>query len=427
MFRSLWIEKYAVCRRLAAPAVMAVLLLPTSVAAQGLSSARSVAMGGAHLGLAKGVDAARYNPANLGFADYQQTRLEIAGFGADIVNNTFTLDDYNSYTGSFLTSDDKDDIMSKIPKEGLKVSADIEASALGFSMGPFVVATTGVGAAAVNLNRDIVDLVLNGNTLTDTVHVDGSYSDAVGYATLGLSYGRPVLMLGGRELAVGATAKYIRGLGVERVVKAEGMMTTHEYGFAGEGRLIAQTAGGGHGFGLDLGAALRVSRDYTAGVSIRNVLSTISWNKQPEEHGYIFSFDTMTVDNSDNDELVVSDDYSRDISSFSTSLPSVMTLGFAKTSGSVVWAVDYVQGFRKEAAGASTKPRLSVGVEWLPLQVWPLRAGFCAGENKNPSFSFGSGVKASAFYLDFAAVVGSSFSGYSSKGLNVAISTGIIL
>ena len=198
MFRSLWIEKYAVCRRLAAPAVMAVLLLPTSVAAQGLSSARSVAMGGAHLGLAKGVDAARYNPANLGFADYQQTRLEIAGFGADIVNNTFTLDDYNSYTGSFLTSDDKDDIMSKIPKEGLKVSADIEASALGFSMGPFVVATTGVGAAAVNLNRDIVDLVLNGNTLTDTVHVDGSYSDAVGYATLGLSYGRPVLMLGGR-------------------------------------------------------------------------------------------------------------------------------------------------------------------------------------------------------------------------------------
>ena len=50
--------------------------------AAGRSSARSVGMGGAYIGLAKGVDAARYNPANLGLTGYRDTRLEIVGIGA---------------------------------------------------------------------------------------------------------------------------------------------------------------------------------------------------------------------------------------------------------------------------------------------------------------------------------------------------------
>ena len=78
---------------------MAVLLITAALAGQtmafGQSSARSVAMGGAHIGLASGIDAAKYNPANLGLSNHRYTGIELVGFGANISNNAFTLSYYN--------------------------------------------------------------------------------------------------------------------------------------------------------------------------------------------------------------------------------------------------------------------------------------------------------------------------------------------
>ena len=61
-----------------------------------LTSARSVAMGGALTALADGVDAAKFNPANLGLSGYQITGLELISAGINISNNSFTLSDYNN-------------------------------------------------------------------------------------------------------------------------------------------------------------------------------------------------------------------------------------------------------------------------------------------------------------------------------------------
>lgn len=397
--------------------------LAGTAVAGGQSSARSVAMGGAHLGLARGVDAGRYNPANLGLSGYGQSGLELVGVGANVANNSFTLADYNKYTGAFLTDADKADILDKIPAEGLKLSADVEANALSLAFGSFAFNVTGVGLADINLNRDIVDLVFNGNTYADTIDVTGSYSDAVSYVAAGVSYGRSLLRNGSRELAVGVTAKYLRGIGVERVVDLQGMVATYATGFEGDGHMVANTSTGGTGYAVDLGASLRLDKDYVAGLAVQNFVSKLNWTRETQEHGYDFSFDTMTAANMDAD-YVVSEDYSVDIPSFTTNLPSTMTFGLANVTGQFVWAVDYQQGFR-QAAGASKNPRLVAGAEWTGLRFVPLRAGYATGGGKSSSFSFGSGLALAAFYLDVALVTGSSFSGYSSKGLNFAVSTGL--
>ncbi|MFH1374132.1 MAG: hypothetical protein ABII79_10080 [bacterium] len=200
-------------------------------------------------------------------------------------------------------------------------------------------------------------------------------------------------------------------------------MATYETGFSGDGRLIAQTATGGSGYALDVGAAARINNNYTVGISIKNFLSTLKWTQQTEEHGYLFSFDTVTVDNM-SDDYVVSDDYTEDIPAFSTTLPSVMNVGLANTSGSLLWAINWEQGFRR-AAGASAKPRLSLGLEWTKLGILPLRTGFATGGDKNTAWSFGSGLDLSPFHLDLAVVTGSSLTPASSKGLNFAFSTGL--
>lgn len=388
-----------------------------------MSSAQAVAMGGAFTSLATGVDAARFNPANLGLRDYQVKGLELVGFGANISNNSFTLDDYNRYTGAYLTDADKNDILQKIPKEGLNINAEAHASVFSLSLGSFVFSGEGIGAADVNLNKDIIGLVLNGNSFADTIRINGTHSEAIGYATFGISYGRPIYQFGTRQVAIGASLKYIRGFGIEEIIEVDGMATTDTTGFAGQGEIIARTATGGSGYAIDFGAALRFNQSYTIGASVRNILSSISWNSSAEEHGYLFNFDTLTIDNIE-DDFFVSDDYTKPIDGFKTSLPAVLTVGLAKTSGSLLWAVDWEQGFRR-AAGASSKPRIAAGVQWSLIRFLPLRMGYSLGGNRDAAFSFGSGLGLSAYYLDLAFVTGSRISGGSSKGLNFAVTTGI--
>jgi hypothetical protein len=381
-------------------------------------------MGGAFTGLAKGVNAARYNPANLGLDGYRQNGLELASLGVSLTNNAFTLSDYNKYTGAVLSTADKQDILDQIPTEGLSIDTDIKASALSLALGSFVFSVNGVGAADISLSREIVDLILNGNTYADTIDITGSYSNGLSYAGASLSYGLPLYSAGTRQLAVGLTASYFRGIAIEEVVSLQGLAATYESGFQGHGEAIIRTAAGGSGYGLDLGAALKLNNSYTVGVRVENFLSKITWNQEPQEHGYLFSFDSASVDDFSED-FVTSNDYSEDIEPFATSLPAVMNVGLANTSGKLIWAVDWTQGFRA-APGTSTKPRLALGVEYRPLSYLPLRTGFMTGGDRNTAFSFGSGLNFFGFYLDAAVITGSTMSVYSAKGANIALSTGIM-
>ncbi len=403
--------------------ITTLLALSSSLLAQGNSSARAVALGSAYTSLAIGIDAARFNPANLGFTSHRRTAIEFAGVGANINNNSFTLDDYNQYNGTFLTNSDKDDILSKIPNEGLKLSIEAEASAVGISKGAFAFTTSAVALVDVNLNKDILNLILNGNTYADTINITGSYSEGYAYASAGISFGRSIYKSGYRQLSIGSTVKYIKGFGVEKVVELDGMVATFATGIEGNGSAIIHKSEGGSGYAIDFGTALQISEKYTVGATIKNFYSSITWNQNNEEIGYVFNFDTMTVDNMGND-FITSDDYTVAIGNFTTTLPSTLNLGFAKTSGKTLWALEWEQGFSSRT-GASTEPRLSGGVEFNQLGFIPIRFGYGTGGNKNSAFSFGSGLHLSVFQIDMAVVTGNSFSGGSSKGTNFAFTTGL--
>jgi len=400
-------------------------LLPVLSNSSGLSSARATAMGGSFVGLAGGVYAPLYNPANIGLSGYGELGLEIAGVGARISNNSFSLADYNKYTGVVLDEEDKSAILGKIPAEGLKIDADVEARALSMSLGALVISFGGNAATEVNLGKDALELFLRGNGLNDTFSLNGMYSEAIAYASAGVSYGTSIYKLGTRQISVGATYRYIRGIAYEKVTELRGGVVTLPTGFHGDGTMIALTAQGGNGYAIDLGAAVKLSDSYTAGICFNNFLSGITWDNKTEEHGYHFEFDSVTVENMD-DSIVVSDDYSRDIPSFKSKLPSIMRIGLARTSGKLLWAVDWEQGF-KQAAGASSHPRVSAGAEYRILGFLPIRAGYSLGGNSGSVISGGLGIDLAIAYLDIAAANHSGFNFGASKGLHLAISTGIRL
>lgn len=380
-------------------------------------------MAGAFTGLAEGVEAARFNPANLGLGKGSGLDIEIFGAGVRLDNNAFTLNDYNKYTGAVLSTSDKQYLLDQIPEEGLNLNANIEASAMSMAKGRFAITFTGIGSADVSLSRDIFDLILNGNTFADTIDITGSFSEVISYVSMGLSYGFNLYQHRESQLSGGVTVNYLRGIGIQRVVELRGIVTTFATGFAGDGELIAQTATGGSGYGIDLGLAFQPNHDYRIGVRVSNILSNISWNQDAKEHGYVFTLDTLTIGNSSSD-VFVSTEYTNALNGFSTSLPPVLNLGIANISGNFVWALDWEQGFRREF-GVSTKPRIGAGAEYTLFGFLPLRAGYSLGGNRNPSLSLGSGLKLGGFHIDYAAVTGSSVSSGSSRGLNVAFSAGL--
>ncbi len=395
-----------------------------SLAASGLSNARATAMAGAQISLAKGYYSPSFNPANLGISDFQMRGMQVFGAGVSFNNNSLSLDDYNRYTGAHLSEADKQDLLSKIPTEGLKVSADGEVSALGFGAGNIAISLSAVGAAEINMNRSVIELLLNGNTYGESVDMEGIYGDGYGLASLNLSYGHRLYKDFDRQLAVGATVRLLKGLVYEEIIEANGEAVTLATGFDGAGNIVTRTASGGTGFSVDLGATFQLNKNYTVGAAVYNFASAIRWNKETEEHHYQFAFDTLTAVNMDNDSLITTVDTVIAVNPFTTDLPSSIRVGLAKTHGTLLWAIDWEQGF-KLAAGSSPTPRVSTGMEYRFLSFLPVRAGFGLGGKQGTTFAGGIGLNFAPVNLDVGVANYNAVVGSSGKGINFAITGGV--
>jgi len=408
----------------ALPLIAMMLMYSSPMMAAGLSNARATAMAGAQISLAKGYYSPSFNPANLGLGDYQMRGMQVFGAGVSFNNNSLSLDDYNRYTGAHLSEADKQELLAKIPVEGLKVSADGEVSILGLGMGNFAASLSAIGAAEVNMNRSVIELLLNGNTYGESVDLDGIYGDGYGLASLNLSYGGLLYSSFDRQLAVGATVHLLKGLVYEEIMEANGQAVTLATGFDGAGSLVTRTASGGTGFSLDLGAALQLNKNYTVGAAIYNFASAMHWNDETEEHHYQFEFDTLTAVNLDNDSMITTVDTSFAVAPFTTGIPSSIRVGLAKTKGALLWAVDWEQGF-KLAAGSSPTPRVSTGAEYRVLSFLPLRAGFGLGGKLGATYAGGIGLDLALFELDLGVANYNALAGSAGKGLNFAVTGGL--
>ncbi len=188
----------------------------------------------------------------------------------------------------------------------------------------------------------------------------------------------------------------------------------------------ARTATGGSGYAVDFGATLQLNKDYTVGVTLFNFFSSMTWDKNTEEHLYEFAFDTMTIINMGDDDIINSSDSTYDVEAFTSELPSTLHAGIAKVTGSFKYAFDWEQGFR-DGAGVSTSPRISGGAELRLIGFLPLRAGFGVGGKQGTTYSAGFGLDLSLINIDIAAANYNAISSSAGKGLNLAVGIGLRL
>lgn len=386
----------------------------SALAQYGASNARSVGMAGAYMALARGVEAPTWNPANLGLRAKRVYRLNLFSFGLGIHNNSFTKKQYELYNDSFLTEQDKQDILNSIPAEGMSFDLDTEIQALGLSIGPLAFTASGYAASDFGVSRDIADLLLNGNDFGRTYRVGDTSGEGWAVSSFALSGGFPIYEKGLRRIAVGGSVKLLRGLAYGKVVEAESEFITDIDGLHGNGRLVIESATGGSGVAFDVGAAATLNSRWSVSMGISNLINSINWSNETKRFIYTFAADSVSVqkfDEMDADSVVTNSDEEIDIEPFSTSLPRQLRLGIARVTSKYTLTLDYFQGFSDNAAFAAT-PGVAVGGELSFIGFLPLRAGLAMGGKRGLSTSFGFGLDFSVFSWDFAvASKGGMFSG----------------
>lgn len=392
-----------------------------SATAQLLQSARNLGMADSYLYLSGNCEAAALNPASLSSPENHQISVKLLSASAHFANNAFSLADYNRYNGEYLTETDKEEILSKIPDNGLIFDFDATASVLSFSYQSFAFTAAGIGGGRGSVAKDPIELALMGNKIGEVQTGSDSYADNWAALSLGVSYGRSLFEINGFHASGGVSIRYLQGFEYYGVTELAAEAVTLQTGFTGEGGLTTLEAHGGSGYAVDFGVNL--SRESTqCGLVVRNAFANLNWNTDVKKTLYNFRFENVNVENADNDSISVSDEIDLPADEFSTRPPLEVELGVSQKFGKLLGSASLRQGF-DETAFVSKTPRLAAGIEYPLIPAFALRSGLAVGGIDEYSGAVGGGFSLGVVKVDLAYASTGTLLPFGGRGARLAFST----
>lgn len=418
----------------------------------GNTDPRSMGMGKTYNSTAFGVYAIGINPANLMGNSTEHvnisTLLPLPTISVATGTNFITIDDINYFFGGvngqsrILTDADKTRFDNLFTDGGLGivgasvnlVSASLnlnEAEAFGFSISDFA-------GGRINFPEAIIDIALNGNpndkvynfadanvkswwvrnySLSFAHNFEGIFSKF--YAGVSLKMVQGFYYAGtdrvNTTLQTG-TQNQITGNADIRVLTAFSDDFSVKYDFDSVSVKQASNVGAfpksaGSGFGFDIGFSALINGKWKVSVSLTDI-GSINWDGNAAEYsalGTIYFDDPTNKAQRDSVKDQITGKGKR-IAEFSTPLPTTLRFGISQyffgkqndNSGSLLLAFDFNQGLN-DMPGNSKKPRMSIGMEWKPLQWIPyIRSGVSIGGELGFNWAFGLGMDAGIVEFNFA-------------------------
>lgn len=408
----------------------------TARAQQGVD-ARSSAMGFSNSAATRGMEHFGLNPAALALPMDFEFEFNLISANVTARNNSFNKGQYDRYftKGDTLSEKDKQDILNSIPDGGVRVDGLARVNTIGVYMKYFSFSVFGVGASFAKMPEDLPLLLFEGNVDEGRVYQIGDIN-ADGWGGIGLQVSGAYPVYTGADprhnlVALGATLKYIGGLGTFKIIEAEG----HLYNFSSldnqnyariDQNFKARSAEGGSGLGLDFGGIAVINEKWTAGVTISNLFGTIKWKKNPQmqlvsvvSDSFALSSDLIETP----DTIIVTTDTSYAIEPFSTRLPAVLDVGVAyRANSDFLVTAEWEQGLSESMAG-SKRARLAVGVEYSKIPLLPLRAGISFSGRIGTSYALGFGLDLKNWILDLAYMGHGSILPGSARGITLGLTT----
>lgn len=332
--------------------------------------------------------------------------------------------------GGFLTGSASATLLNVV----FKVSRNF--GAIGFSINENA-------GAFFDFPESIIDLALEGNPIGSVYDFSGSRLDMVWMRDYTFTYARDFrdVFRGFRNFYIGVSMKIVQGFamthsdhintlfetGANSEILTRGDLLGYaafskdfgiEYDFDTTG--VKQTndftpfpTPAGSGIGFDLGITTKVNDKLTLSFAITG-LGSIKWDNNVAEYSSDVAvvFDDISDEASRDSLLDQVTGEGRYINSIETELPSAIRFGaainverfFKKGAfpGRLLVALDYNQGLNNTAM-SSKKTRISLGAEWLPTEMFPIRTGFSFGGLYGFAWSFGTGIDLGTLEFSIAA------------------------
>lgn len=406
--------------------VTAGFFLTESKAGSHISNPRSVGMGGAYIGMARGFESAVWNPANLLLSSETRYSVSLVNLGVGVHNNSFNKSQYDMYNGDSLSAGDIDDILNSIPGDGLKFFMNTGSQLLSFASGHLAFSMEAIVCSELQLDKNFVEIMFRGNEMDQIYSFDNSDGEAFAVASYNLSGALPVHISGVKSFSVGATIKYLQGYGYMKVKETQGYMSTTIDGLEANGLITMEYAGSGKGIGFDIGAAAEINNLWTLSLAFKNLVSNIQWHQDATDKNFSFNMDPVTMEileDTETDSLFDTEETTTELGTTSSSMPAVMHLGAVYHYKKMLVAMDYIQGLN-ERPGATFTPQFAVGVQYNALPWLPLRTGMAVGGNERFVSACGFGFKFGAFALDLGVSNRGGFILGNQRGLNLALGIG---
>ncbi len=401
-----------------------------SAGAQGFD-ATSLAMGRAYGGVVRGVESITWNPANLALPRNSWFEMNFIGLNLNVANSALSLDNYEKYFtqsghGGDWDDEEKQQLLDLVPEDGLNVSGEGGANALGLVFGRYGFGVQVIGRAQGLIPKGPLEMILFGN-ISDLYKFDDLDADEFSALKFTLAASHPIpIKKFFQDFSLGLNINFYRGINHAEIQHAGGRVYTGlDYIYA-DADVNARTAEGGSGFSMDLGAAGNVGKEWTLSMVFRNLFGGITWSQDPKGYHYTVDIDSSQYRDSFEIEPGASDT-SFAIDSYRTALPVVFHMGVAyRPSGKVTLGLDVEQAFSK-GMGYSDNALLSIGAEYRPVEVVPFRAGMTFGGKWGFLMGIGMGFHFKALQINFGYASHRSVWPGSTKGYSTAFDIKIVI
>lgn len=439
--------------------------------------ARAVAMGSQFAVTSFGIYAVNSNPANLVISN---TKIEVAAilpipnFSGSTGSDFLTVSDLNYYfggvrnsngrlVGRFLSDADKQNFLSKFDSGNeVRASAIVNILAVSFypdkKIGAFGFSINDIIGQKTAIPKDVFELALYGNEIGREYNFDGLVLSSSYLREYDLSYARDFSKLLRKtftNFTAGITLKYIQGFAYSEIERAKTRVITNEdhsirvinnmkanfafspdlgieYDFENvqhNSNFGAFLQPVGYGWGMNIGAAAQLKDVWKFGISITDI-GAVSWSSGTATYSangdVVFKdiIDSDVVDSLTN-AMEPSGEYS---SGFTSGLPTALRMGVSVRIDKIVkgdflgeleLALGYNQGFNN-GVNNTTFPLLSLGAEWKPFEIIPIRSGIVLGGFDGIAWSFGFGINARFVEFNLATSnITTAFMGNNSKVVHV--------
>lgn len=405
--------------------------------------ARGLGLCNAYTVSSRGISAIGYNPANLGLTEDLTFSADILDFKVSAFNNFMSLALFNQYftgdrngdpfdletnkPGTDLTH--KQFLLSEIPEDGFAVGLGVSVPLINVSVGNYAF-TSGVEYFMRNtLPRSMFEVVMDGNQIGRSFNLALS-QDLLMVTNFGFSFAIPF-----EKYNIGATIKYLAGIGFAGVDSSGGSFNTKATGLESDGFYRYTRAIGGNGLAVDLGFSTRKINNWQFGVGINNVIGFINWGNDKNFiaknisliEGLVPIRDLLQID-ADSAEFSASTLYTMELENVNVTgalanpdslfsfqdekvaVPDSIRMNYPaifRMGGSYQYKQDFIV-MADLSAGlddyyfASRSWRLALAAEWIRFGMVPIRSGFAFGGPYGREASLGAGVHLIWFDVDLA-------------------------